>query len=83
MSLIGRIGQFFIFCGLIALAIFLATALSEDYQFAFCFSGVSSLILGILLARKGRPAPVETGRFRVIRTTKEKFARRHEQEKKG
>ncbi len=72
MRLIGRIGLFFLFVGVIFMVLFIGTEQTNQPQFLLCFAGLIALGLGAgLIARDVKPAqPVD--RFRLIRRIRQK-----------
>lgn len=68
----GRVGQFFLFIGVISLVVFFTTGRSGEQGYEFFFIGLLSCILGIALIWKGRKPPPESRRFRLFRKKKSK-----------
>ena len=62
-----RIGQFFVYLGLIALVIFLATSQAASPAFSYLCGGALSLLFGVFLIMRIRTAPPEGSRFRMLR----------------
>lgn len=62
-----RIGQFFVYLGLIALVIFLATAQATRPAFSYLCGGALSLLFGIFLISRIKSTPTDAGRFRLLR----------------
>ncbi len=79
----GRLGQFFVFLGLLFLIIFFAVDQSQNPQLGVFLFGVVSVCLGIYLIVRDFKSPPESQRFRGVRkymqTRKEK---KKEKEKK-
>ena len=63
----GRIGTFFLFVGLVLLALFFASDLANAPRFNLFFLGLTAVVAGILLRRRGRTPPEPSGRFRLVR----------------
>ena len=64
----GRIGIFFLFIGLILLALFFTTYEAQGPQVGFFFIGLLVTGLGIYFIRKDwKPAP-PSGRFRLLKS---------------
>ncbi len=77
----GRIGQFFLFVGLIMLVIFFATGQNESPSVAIFFGGLILAGLGVyLIWRDWKPKP-PSNRFRILRRKAPK--KTEDQEKKG
>lgn len=67
-SLAWRIGQFFLFIGLLALFIFFVTLQAGNPSVAFCFSaGFFTTVGGYALWRGRRTEPAPDERFRYVR----------------
>lgn len=68
----GRIGQYFLFIGLITLIIYFASeqAQTPDYRF-FC-SGLVLFLFGAVIWWRAHEPAKDTGRFRILRQRKEK-----------
>ncbi len=73
----GRIGTFFFFVGLVLLALFFASDLANDPRFNLFFLGLTAVVIGILLIRRGRKPPEPSSRFRLVRGV---FSRRDRKE---
>ncbi|HJW90364.1 MAG TPA: hypothetical protein VJ436_06960 [Anaerolineales bacterium] len=83
MSIKGKFGQFLFFLGSLALIIFFATVLNKEPLYSLLFLGLVGIVLGgILWARDGTP-PQPSGRFRAIRTARQKFAENRAEKKKA
>ena len=63
----GRIGEFFLFIGLIILIIFFATDQSQDPQTWLFFVGVIVLGLGIYFIWRDWKPPAPSQRFKIFR----------------
>ena len=68
----GRVGQFFLFLGLISLVIFFTASGSENPGYPYLFIGLLFSVVGIALIWRGRKPPQETRRFRIFRRQKSK-----------
>jgi hypothetical protein len=66
----GRLGQFFLFIGLLFLAVFFTTDQSQDPQTWLFFAGVASIGLGIYFIRRDWKPPPPSQRFRMLRKKK-------------
>lgn len=73
MTLSGRIGCFFLFVGLIALLVFFAASYAGAEVFSYFMVGLAGLILGLVLVLRGRRLPPPGERFRIIRSSRDKF----------
>jgi hypothetical protein len=68
-----RVGQFFIFVGLIGLVIFFMSERAGQPDFRYFIGAVITLPLGVLLMWRGRNPPQEqSARFRTLRRLGEK-----------
>ncbi|MGD2156454.1 MAG: hypothetical protein PVG14_18670 [Anaerolineales bacterium] len=67
MSILERIGQFFLLLGLMILIIFIVLDTSGDLSFQLVFFGVAAVVLGIILIRKGATPSPPSERFRLFR----------------
>jgi multisubunit Na+/H+ antiporter MnhG subunit len=75
----GRIGQFFIFLGAIALIVFFTTGNSTTPPTMFFLVGAALLIFGIFLMWKDwKPGP-QSGRFRILKGSKRRKEKKEEQ----
>jgi hypothetical protein len=72
MSLTGRVGRFFVLLGALLLAVFFASDLANAPRFNIFFWGFLSAIFGVLLWRRGRTPAEPSGRFRLIRTWRDR-----------
>lgn len=63
----GRLGEFFLFIGLILLIIFFATDQSQDPQAWLFFLGLLVLGLGFYFIRRDWKPPGPSQRFRIFR----------------
>jgi Na+/phosphate symporter len=68
----GRVGQFFLFIGLLLLVIFFTTDQAKHPQYGFFFIGVIVLCLGIYLIWRDLKPPEESQRFRAFRRWRER-----------
>ncbi len=75
-----RIGQFFVFIGLIALVIFFASNQARQPAFSFFCGGILLMAAGIFLYMRTPRQPVETGRFRLLRSSARKKSKPKKQE---
>lgn len=70
-----RIGQFFLFIGLISLTIFFTTDHALDPGVEYLFIGLLLSLIGISLIWRNRQAPQESKRFRILRWKQSKADR--------
>jgi hypothetical protein len=66
MSLLYRVGCFFLLIGFLGLIIFVTTDISHLPQFDILLISLPVIILGYLMWRKGKPEPKASTRFRLI-----------------
>jgi hypothetical protein len=77
----GRIGQFFLFIGLILLVIFFFTDQAQNPSYGYFFFGAASTFLGgYLMWRYRKPGP-QADRFRSLRRAQMKSAERKAEKK--
>jgi sugar phosphate permease len=67
MSTSGRIGCFFLIVGAVIMGLFLASDAAHKPQLNFLLAGAAICLIGFALWRRGRPAPRDSGRFRILR----------------
>lgn len=68
-----RIGNFFIWVGVFLIFLFVLSEIGGATTCGFLIWGVPLLALGIYLwFRDPRPAPQETGRFRILKRSEKK-----------
>ncbi|MFO7623575.1 MAG: hypothetical protein R6V73_04435 [Anaerolineales bacterium] len=63
----GRVGQYFIFVGVILLIIFFSIDPGAPPLFGFFFWGIVLIGLGLYLIRRDWKKPPPSGRFRLLR----------------
>jgi hypothetical protein len=63
----GRVGQYFLFVGILLLVIFFSTEPGAEPVVGYFLSGVGLVILGLYLIRRDWKAPPPSGRFRLLR----------------
>lgn len=80
MTIKARLGQLLLFIGLLGLVLFFATFLGQKPTYLFCLGGLSAILLGQFLIRKGKQAGQPSSRFRLVRSVRDKFTRNHENE---
>lgn len=83
MSLKSRIGQFLLSIGLIALVVFAATVQGGQPALLALLIGAVSTFLGVALVVTGREPPEPSGRFRLLRSARDKIADKPEGDKKS
>jgi hypothetical protein len=66
MSIIHRLGCFFLMVGGLVFILFLATDMSRAPQFDALWISLPILGIGFYLWRKGRPKAKPSGRFRLL-----------------
>jgi cytochrome c biogenesis protein CcdA len=76
MSLSFRIGQFFLFVGLITLIIFFAALSGNEPVGVYFCAGALLFLIGIFLMFRFRSPGKTSGRFRVLRKEKEERERK-------
>jgi hypothetical protein len=76
-----RIGQFFLYIGLIVLVIFVATSQAQRPAFSYLCGGGLSLVFGIFLIWRVRRPPPEAGRFRLLRKSENRPREKMSQKK--
>ncbi|HSO26697.1 MAG TPA: hypothetical protein VLS48_01410 [Anaerolineales bacterium] len=69
--MIGRIGQFIFFVGLIAMIIFFASDRAQAPAYEFFCGGLVIFLFGVLLMWRTRPPAKDSGRFRMLRRRKD------------
>lgn len=74
MSLKSRIGQFLLSIGLIALVVFFATVQGGRPVILALLIGAACAILGLAMVVSGREPPEPSGRFRLLRSARDKLA---------
>lgn len=79
MSLKSRIGQFLLSIGLIALVVFFATVQGGRPAMLALLIGAACAILGLVLIVSGRQPPEPSGRFRLLRSARDKLADKPEE----
>lgn len=67
-----HIGQFLVFVSLIVLAVFFITDLQQSPNFMYFCSGLLVLVAGGYFMWLGRNPPQDSGRFRLLRSKREK-----------
>lgn len=72
MTLTGRVGRFFVLFGGLLLLLFFASDLADSPRFNLFFLGLLSVVIGILLIRRGRTPPEPSGRFRLLRSMRQR-----------
>lgn len=70
-----RVGQFFLFIGLILLVIFFTTDHSLNKGAEYLFIGLLSSVLGFALILRNRKPHQESRRFRILRKRQSKAER--------
>ncbi len=60
-----RTGQFFLVTGILLCVFFIITYSAQATNFLACLGGIVSLLLGIMLMLRNRPAPVNSERFQA------------------
>jgi hypothetical protein len=65
--MIGRIGIFFLFVGLVAMWIYFATDFSNEPVFLLFLAALGMIFLGIALIRRDYKPPPPSSRFRLFR----------------
>jgi hypothetical protein len=63
----GRVGQFFLFVGILLLVIFFSTEPGAPPLVGFFLSGIGLAILGLYMIRRAWKPPPPSGRFRFLR----------------
>jgi hypothetical protein len=63
----GRVGQFFLFLGVILLVIFFSTDPNAQPLVGFFLWGAGLVILGLYMIRRDWKTPPSSGRFRLLR----------------
>jgi hypothetical protein len=76
MTLTGRVGRFFFLFGGLLLLIFFASDLAESPRFNLFFFGLLSVVVGLIMIRRGRIPPEPSGRFRMLRTWRQRGKKR-------
>jgi hypothetical protein len=66
-SLTGRMGVFFIFVGVVIIAVFLASDMSGSPSLPLLCAGGLVTLVGFLAWRAGAPQPGESGRCNTVR----------------
>jgi hypothetical protein len=77
-----RVGQFFLFAGLVSLIVFVASVRAHDPQYLCFFGGFFILIVGIIFIWSDIKPPPENPRFRRVRTWREKRAEKKKKAQK-
>jgi hypothetical protein len=62
-----RIGYFFLPIGLLLLFVFGASYQVDSPDYSLFLAGIVSIIIGVVIIVKNRPAPTDAGRFRLFR----------------
>lgn len=63
----GRVGQYFLFVGVLLLAIFFSTDPGTPPLVGFFLWGAGLVLLGLYLIRRDWKTPPTSGRFRLLR----------------
>lgn len=71
-----KVGTFFIFIGVILIALFVLSDVAHAREFHYLLYGMIILLVGIFVVGVNPKPPVESNRFRVLK-------RKSEDEKKG
>jgi len=78
-----KIGQFFLYLGLILLVIFFTTDQAQHPAYGYFFSGFGLALLGILMMWRYRnPVEPNTERFRTVRKLRDRDKQRAEERSK-
>jgi len=76
MSIGGRVGQFFVFVGIIILVIFFVSDRVQAPNYVYFCSGFILLILGVYAMWRGRNPPELSERFGMLKKGKKKENKR-------
>jgi len=78
-----KVGQFFLFIGLILLVIFFATDQARHPSYGYFIGGFACVFLGgFMMFRYRKPAEPNTARFRTVRKWQEQSRQRREEKRK-
>jgi sugar phosphate permease len=72
MSIGGRVGQFFVFVGIIILVVFFISDHVKAPNYIYFCSGFVLLVLGVYAMWRGRNPPELSGRFGMLKKVKKK-----------
>jgi Na+/melibiose symporter-like transporter len=78
----GRLGQFFLFIGLILLVVFFTTDRSEVSQIGFFFIGIFLAVIGVIVIWKDWKRP-PSARFRLVKKLRRRQIDEQEPPKEG
>jgi hypothetical protein len=67
-----RVGIFFLFFGLVSLAVYFASDFAGAPSFLLFFASLGLIFLGIALMRKGYAPPPPSERFRFLRRMRDR-----------
>ncbi|MEN6408980.1 MAG: hypothetical protein ABFD44_04620 [Anaerolineaceae bacterium] len=76
MTLISRIGCFFTLVGMVLVAIFIASDLSQQRDYNYLLVGGLAFFIGYAVYRSGKPPAQPSGRFSALRKVSEQFQSR-------
>jgi len=79
----GRVGQFFLFVGIILLVIFFSIDPGAPPLFSFFFWGIGLIGLGWYLVRRDWKEPPPSERFRILRKLRGRSKNKNNKEQKN
>ena len=77
-----RTGRFLTVLGIIFLVFFLLSDVGSNPKYDLFLYSAACLTLGIYMARRNRPPPVESSRFRVLKKKPKKDKKKEEKKEK-